>query len=67
MKKEVTANRYYENYDDFKGSLSQFFRGIRKHRPKLETFKKLWKIEESFRINKHTLKMGSSRESVGEK
>ncbi len=24
MKKEVTANRYYENYDDFKGSLSQF-------------------------------------------
>ncbi len=37
MKKEVTANRYYENYDDFKGSLSQFFRGIRKHRSKLET------------------------------
>ena len=37
MKKKVTANRYYEEFDDFKGSLTNFFRTIRKHRPELET------------------------------
>lgn len=37
MKKKVTANRYYEEFDDFKSSLTGFFRTIHKHRPELET------------------------------
>jgi transposase len=37
MKKKVTANRYYEEFDDFKNNLMEFFRGIRKYRSELET------------------------------
>ncbi len=37
MKKKVTANRYFEEFDDFKKSLVNFFRGIRKYRAELET------------------------------
>ena len=37
MKKNVTANRYYEEFDDFKSSLTTFFRTIRKHREEMET------------------------------
>lgn len=37
MKKKVTANRYFEEFDDFRKSLVNFFRGIRKYRPELET------------------------------
>ena len=37
MKKKVTANRYFEEYDDFKKSLMEFFRGIRKYHSELET------------------------------
>ena len=37
MKKKVTANRYYEEFDDFKSSLTTFFRYIRKYRPELES------------------------------
>ena len=37
MKKNVTANRYYENYDDFKESLSQFCRNLRHRKPELRT------------------------------
>ena len=37
MKKKVTANRYFEEFDDFKKSLVNFFRGIRKYRSELET------------------------------
>lgn len=37
MKKKVTANRYYEEFDDFKSSLINFFRYLRKHRLELET------------------------------
>ena len=37
MKKKVTANRYYEEFDDFKSELITFFRYIRKYRPELET------------------------------
>lgn len=37
MKKKVTANRYFEEFDDFKKTLMEFFRGIRKYRPELET------------------------------
>lgn len=37
MKKKVTANRYFDDFWDFKKSLMEFFRGIRKHRPELET------------------------------
>ena len=37
MKKEVLANKHYENYDDFKFNISSFFRGIRKYKPELQT------------------------------
>jgi len=37
MKKKVTANRYFEEFDDFKKTLMEFFRGIRKYRPELRT------------------------------
>ncbi|MCY4644976.1 MAG: IS630 family transposase [Bacteriovoracales bacterium] len=37
MKKKVTANRYYEEFDDFKKSLTTFFRTIRKYHPELES------------------------------
>ncbi len=37
MKAKVTANRYYEKFDQFKDSLTQFFRGIRKYKLELET------------------------------
>ena len=37
MKKKVTANRYFEEFDDFKKELINFFRGIRKYRSELET------------------------------
>ena len=37
MKKKVTANRYFEEFDDFKQSIVNFFRGIRKYRSELET------------------------------
>ena len=37
MKKDVTANQYYENYDDFKESLRQFCRSLRHRKPELRT------------------------------
>jgi transposase len=37
MKKIVMANRYYEEFDDFKGNLVNFFRGIRKYKLELST------------------------------
>jgi hypothetical protein len=37
MKKKVTANRYFEEFDDFKNELMEFFRGIRKYRLELRT------------------------------
>jgi len=37
MKKKVTANRYFEKFDDFKKTLMEFFRGIRKYKPVLDT------------------------------
>jgi transposase len=37
MKKKVTANKYYEEFDDFKNSLMSFFKGIRKYKKELET------------------------------
>lgn len=37
MKKKVTANRYFDEFDDFKKTLMEFFRGIRKYRSELET------------------------------
>jgi len=37
MKKKVTANRYFEEFGDFKKTLMEFFRGIRKYRSELET------------------------------
>lgn len=37
MKKKVTANRYFEEFDDFRKTLMEFFRGIRKYRSELET------------------------------
>ena len=37
MKKKVTANRYYEEFDDFKSSLVNFFRYIRKYRSELKS------------------------------
>ena len=37
MKKKVMANRYYDDYDDFKSNLSQFFRNLRHQRDELET------------------------------
>jgi transposase len=37
MKKKVTANRYFEEFDDFKKTLMEFFRGIKKYRSELET------------------------------
>lgn len=37
MKKKVTANRYYEEFKEFKKNLMEFFRGIRKYRSELET------------------------------
>ena len=37
MKKNVMANRYYDDYDDFKNNLSQFFRNLRHSRDELET------------------------------
>lgn len=37
MKKKVTANRYFEEFDDFKKKLMEFFRGIRKYRAELDT------------------------------
>ncbi len=37
MKKKVTANRFFEEFLDFKKSLMEFFRGIRKYRTELRT------------------------------
>lgn len=37
MKKKVTANKYYEEFDDFKKSLMSFFKGINKYKKELET------------------------------
>jgi transposase len=37
MKKKVTANKYYEEFDDFKKSLVNFFKGIRKYKNELRT------------------------------
>ena len=37
MKKKVTANRYYEEFDVFRDSLINFFRHLRKYRSELET------------------------------
>ena len=37
MKKKVTYNKYFEKFDDFKKSLIDFFRGIRKYKDELET------------------------------
>ena len=37
MKKKVTANRYFEEFDDFKKTLMEFFRGIRKYRRELKS------------------------------
>jgi len=45
MKKKVTANRYFEKFDDFKKNLMEFFRGIRKYRGELEIL-----ITDNFRV-----------------
>jgi transposase len=37
MKKKVTANRHYEEFNDFKNSLRNFFRGIRQYKDELRT------------------------------
>lgn len=37
MKKKMMANRHYETLAEFKGALSEFFRGIRKYWPEMET------------------------------
>lgn len=37
MKKKVTANRYFEEFTEFKKTLMEFFRGIRKYKSELET------------------------------
>lgn len=37
MKKKMMANHYYETIVEFRKSLSEFFRGIRKYWPELET------------------------------
>ena len=37
MKKKMLANIHYEKISEFKKSLSEFFRGIRKYRSELET------------------------------
>ena len=37
MKKKVLANEYYETIAEFKKALSEFFRGIRKYWPEMET------------------------------
>lgn len=37
MKTKVTANKYFEEFDDFKLALVNFFRGIRKYRCELKT------------------------------
>ena len=37
MKKKVTANKYYEEFDEFKNTLMEFFRGIRKYKSELVT------------------------------
>lgn len=37
MKKKMMANQHYETIADFKKALSEFFRGIRKYWPELET------------------------------
>jgi transposase len=36
MKKKVTANRYFEEFDDFKKTLMECFKGIRKYKSELE-------------------------------
>jgi len=45
MKSKVTANRYFEQFDDFKHTLMEFFRGIRKYKNELETL-----ITDNFQI-----------------
>jgi transposase len=37
MKKKVSANKFYEQFDDFKKSTMEFFRCIRKHHCELRT------------------------------
>ena len=37
MKKKMMANRYYDHFDDFKSSIMEFFRGIRKYKSELDT------------------------------
>lgn len=37
MKKKVLANQYFDDFDDFRISVMEFFRGIRKYRSELET------------------------------
>ena len=39
IKKKVTANRYFEEFDDFKNELMKFFRGIRRYRLELRTLR----------------------------
>lgn len=45
MKKNVTANRYFEEFPEFKKTLMEFFRGIRKYKPELESL-----ITDNFQI-----------------
>lgn len=37
MKKKVTNNKYYEEFDDFKKNIKKFFKNISKYKPELET------------------------------
>lgn len=37
MKKKVLANRYYEEFSEFKRTVMEFFRGIRKYRTELKS------------------------------
>jgi len=45
MKKKVTYNRHFEDFDEFQNSLTKFFRGIRKYKRELESL-----ITDSFPI-----------------
>ena len=45
MKKKIMANQHYETVGDFRLSLSEFFRGIRKYRIDLKTL-----ITDNFQI-----------------
>lgn len=45
MKKKIMANTHYENKHEFQKAVTNFFRGIRKYRPELETL-----ITDNFQI-----------------